>query len=126
MCAVFLFGTSTTASAHNSIVSSDPADGAMLAGAPAQITFPFDKSVPLDTLSIELIDGSGIRTELYEFAHGPSGDTEVVATLPSLGAGETTVRWRLLGPTGNPSPAEWASASGLPRPRRRPRLPPAD
>ena len=96
------FGFARTASAHNSLVSSDPADGAVLDAAPTQMTFQFDKSVPLDTVSVELIDATGVRTDVEQFAHGPSGDTEVIATLPALGAGEVTVRWRLVGPDGHP------------------------
>jgi copper transport protein len=99
---VCVLGFASPARAHNSLVSSDPADGAELAAAPSQMMFRFDKSVPLDTVSVELIDGTGIRTELEQFAHGPAGDTEVIATLPAIGAGEVTVRWRLVGPDGHP------------------------
>jgi copper transport protein len=97
-----VLGFASPARAHNSLVSSDPADGAELAVAPRQMTFRFDKSVPLDTVSVELIDGTGVRTEVGQFAHGPAGDTEVIATLPAIGAGEVTVRWRLVGPDGHP------------------------
>jgi copper transport protein len=95
-------GLASPASAHNSLVSSDPAEGAALAAAPSQMTLRFDKSVPLDTVSVELIDGTGVRTEVEQFVHGPAGDTEVIATLPAIGAGEVTVRWRLVGPDGHP------------------------
>ena len=46
------------AAAHNTLLSSDPADGAALTELPTQMTLVFDKSVPLDTLSIELIDAT--------------------------------------------------------------------
>ncbi len=82
-CVTVVLATSTTASAHNSLVSSDPADGATLATAPTQLMFVFDKPVPLDTLSVELIDSSGVRTDLTGSAHGPTGDTEVVTTRQS-------------------------------------------
>jgi len=87
LCAL---GFAAPASAHNSLVSSDPAEGATLDAAPTQMAFLFDKSVPLDTISVELIDASGVRTEVAEFAYGPSGNTEVIATWPALGAGEVT------------------------------------
>jgi len=102
LVALCALGFAAPASAHNSLVSSDPADGATLDAAPTQMAFRFDKSVRLDTISVELIDASGVRTEVAEFAYGPSGDTEVIATLPALGAGEVTVRWRLVGPDGHP------------------------
>ncbi len=90
------------ASAHNTLLSSDPVDGGTLAAAPTQMTLVFDKSVPLDTLSIELIDASGVRTTLSGSKHGATGDTEVVTPLPPLPPGEVTTRWRLVGPDGHP------------------------
>lgn len=91
-----------TASAHNSLLSSDPADGATLAVAPTQITWVFDKSVPLDTMTVTLIDATGVRTELEGSVHGPAGDTEVVTPLPALQPGPFSLRWRLVGPDGHP------------------------
>ena len=89
------------AHAHNSIVSSDPADGAVLDQAPTQMSFVFDQSVPLDSATVTFIDASGVRTEL-PIAHGPSGETEVVASLTGLTvAGDVTVRWRLVGDDGH-------------------------
>jgi len=90
------------ASAHNTLSSSDPADGASLAVAPAQITWMFDNSVPLDTMTVTLIDSTGARSELVGSAHGPSGDTEVITPLPPLQPGPVSLRWRLVGPDGHP------------------------
>ena len=89
------------AAAHNTLLSSDPADGAALTELPTQMTLVFDKSVPLDTLSIELIDATGVRTTLSGSTHGASGDTVVVTPLPALTPGEVTTRWRLVGPDGH-------------------------
>jgi copper transport protein len=88
--------------AHNSLVSSNPADGATLTVAPTQIMWVFDKSVPLDTLTVTLIDASGARSELAGSVHGAAGDTEVVTPLPVLQPGAVSVRWRLVGPDGHP------------------------
>src|SRR5688572_12555203 len=89
------------ASAHNSLDSSNPADGALLDAAPGEIRWSFAKSVPLDTLTVILVDASGVRTEIGGSTHG-STDSEVVTPLPTLPGGETTVRWRLVGPDGHP------------------------
>jgi copper transport protein len=98
-----MFGPATgTARAHNSLVSSDPVDGATLPIAPSQIVWVFDKSVPLDTLTVTLIEASGTRTELAGSTHGAGGDTEVVTPLPVLAPGEASVRWRLVGADGHP------------------------
>jgi copper transport protein len=91
-----------TASAHNTLISSDPFDGAELAAAPAQITWTFDKAVPLETLTVTLIDATGARSELSGSTHGAAGDTEVVTPLPALQPGPVSVRWRLVGPDGHP------------------------
>jgi copper transport protein len=90
------------ASAHNSLVSSDPADGATLTTAPSQITWEFANAVPLETLTVTLIDPTGARTELAGSTHGPSGDTQVVTPLPPLPSGPVSLRWRLVGPDGHP------------------------
>jgi copper transport protein len=92
---------SGVAYAHNSLVSTDPAEGAVLATAPTEVSFVFDKSVPLDTATITYIEPTGVRTEL-PIAHGPSGDTEVVASLAGLTvSGEVSMRWRLVGADGH-------------------------
>jgi copper transport protein len=92
---------SGVAFAHNSLVSTDPAEGAVLAAAPTEVSFVFDKSVPLDTATITFIDPTGVRTEL-PISHGPSGDNVVVASLAGLAvAGEVSMRWRLVGADGH-------------------------
>ncbi len=90
------------ASAHNTLLSSDPADGSSLTAAPTQITWSFNKSVPLDTMTVTLIDATGVRSELSGSAHGDVGDTEVITPLPALKSGPVSVRWRLVGPDGHP------------------------
>lgn len=111
------FGISSGAAlAHNSLISSDPADGASLAMAPAQIVWMFDKSVPLETLTVTLIDVSGARTEIAGSIHGSSGDTEVVTPLPALQPGSVSVRWRLVGPDGHPITGRVDFTVGAPAP----------
>lgn len=90
------------ASAHNTLLASDPANGSVLATAPSQITWVFDNEVPLETLTVTVTDASGSRTEAGGSTHGPAGATEVVTPLPSLGSGAVSVRWRLVGPDGHP------------------------
>ncbi len=90
------------ASAHNTLASSDPAEGATLATAPTQLTLVFDKSVPLETLSIEMIDSTGVRTDINGSVHGPNGDKEILTPLPSIPPGAVSVRWRLVGADGHP------------------------
>ena len=90
------------ASAHNSLVSSTPSDGAILDTPPASVTLVFAKEAPLETLTVTLIDATGVRTELTGSTHGPTGTSEVVTPLPPLTAGTASLRWRLVGPDGHP------------------------
>jgi len=93
---------SSTAWAHNTLLSSDPADGAALAVAPTHITWAFDNAVPLETMTVTLIDATGARSELNGSSHGAAGDTEVLTPLPPLQPGPVSLRWRLVGPDGHP------------------------
>jgi len=91
-----------TAWAHNTLVSTDPAEGAVLATSPTQIAWVFSKEVPLETMTVTLIDASGVRSELAGSIHGAAGNTEVVTPLPPLSPGAVSLRWRLVGPDGHP------------------------
>jgi copper transport protein len=87
-------------SAHNTLEGTDPADGAVLTAAPTHVRFDFKSAVPLETATVQVIEASGARTDAT-LTHGATDDV-VVATLPALAAGETTLRWRLVGPDGHP------------------------
>jgi methionine-rich copper-binding protein CopC len=78
--------------AHNTLLSSDPADGASLSAAPTQVVWVFDNSVPLDTMTVTLIDASGTRRTVAR-----NGDVPRV---------EVT------------DPLAWHICSGLPQPWR--------
>ena len=98
-----IFGLSAgRALAHNTLLSSEPADGATLVSAPTEITWLFDNDVPLETMTVTLIDVTGARTDLSGSIHGPDGDTQVITPLPVLQPGPVSVRWRLVGPDGHP------------------------
>ncbi len=88
--------------AHNTLLSSDPADGAVLPAAPEQITWTFDNTVPVETMTVTLIDATGARRDLPGSTNGPARDTEVVTPLPDLEPGAVSLRWRLVGPDGHP------------------------
>lgn len=96
------FVGASPAYAHNTLLTTDPADGAQLDVAPTSVVFVFANAVPLDTVSVDLIDAAGVRSELTQIGTGPAGDTSVVATLPQLPPGEVNIRWRLVGPDGHP------------------------
>lgn len=91
----------TPASAHNSLLGSEPSNGAQLTEAPRQIVWTFDRAVPLETMSATLVEASGARRDLVDSFHGEVGETVVVTPLPLLEDGPFTVRWRLVSADGH-------------------------
>jgi copper transport protein len=90
-----------SALAHNSLSSSEPASGAVLSDAPTQIRWIFATDVPLDTMSVTLIDHLMVRTELMGSHHSTASEREVITPLPQLEDGLVSVRWRLVSPDGH-------------------------
>ena len=88
--------------AHNSLVASTPNDGENVEVPPTEVVWTFAKAVPLETLTVTLIDSAGVRAALPGSTHGPAGETQVVTPLPALTPGPVTVRWRLVGADGHP------------------------
>lgn len=89
-----------SASAHNTLESSDPADGAVLDASPPTWTVTFDKDVPIDSASGVLQGPDGARTPLPSPRHGASA-RDVVFDLPTPLSGAYTARWRLVGTDGH-------------------------
>lgn len=89
----------TPAGAHNALEQVDPPDGTMLSDG-ASITFRFSADVPLETMSVEVIDAASTRTAVVGLRQGVSA-REVVAPLTPGLSGAITVRWRLVGPDGH-------------------------
>ncbi len=86
--------------AHNTLISTDPADGSTVEVAPSRVTLTFDE--PAQALGTEMVvlgpDGSTVST----------GDAELVdstvsqALVPDLPAGMYTVQWRVTSADGHP------------------------
>ena len=94
------FFTSNLALAHNNQTDSSPKNGDTLAAAPATWTVSFAKSVPLNSVSGEVITSDGTRTPLTQFVHG-SSDSVIAFSLPTGLTGSVTARWRLVGVDGH-------------------------
>lgn len=87
------------AQAHNSLISTDPADGASLEAAPTQITLTFDAEV-LALGTVLDVQGPGGQA-----ADGDAVIADNVVTQPlhaDLPAGEYTVSWRVTSADGHP------------------------
>lgn len=88
----------TGASAHASLNSTEPADGAVLENAPTSYNLIF--SEPVSPLSLKLIRSDGSATVLERFAL--KGNVLEVEVPPNLGRGTHVLSWRVVSEDGHP------------------------
>jgi len=89
----------TSASAHDSIVGSDPADGAELTGSPTQVVLSFSAEIQAVGNQVVVSDAAG--TEVASGEPVADGSTATLP-LPTLADGEYTVTWRVVSSDGHP------------------------
>jgi copper transport protein len=83
--------------AHATLVSSDPADGAVLAAVPSRLVLTFNE--PVSPLVLRLIDDKGEATTLAYHIE----DTAVVVDRPgAIGRGSHALSWRVISADGHP------------------------
>lgn len=96
--------TAVRADAHNSLQSTDPADGSTLATPPTHVTLTFDE--PAQALGTEIVvlgpDGSTVSTGTVELVDS----TVAQALAADLPAGAYTVQWRVTSADGHPLSGE--------------------
>lgn len=97
---VLLLQTPQSALAHAALISTDPAGGAVLQAAPAQVTLHFNE--PVAPLVFRWIDPDGAVQDIPpEAIH--AGDGFVSLTPPAaLGQGTQTLSWRVASADGHP------------------------
>lgn len=87
------------ASAHASLVSTDPAEGAVVPEAPDVVTFTFSEPVSLAGDSLQAYDAAGDPVDVDASAR----DEVVIADLPDdLDDGTYVVAWRVVSSDGHP------------------------
>ena len=102
-----LFGTllfAGPASAHATLIISDPSDGARLKTAPKTVTLNFDENVGIGSVGyVHVTDQSGKSVDARAAYH-PGGDGSRVADdlRDSLGDGTYTVSWRVISADSHP------------------------
>ena len=95
-----VLGLATPALAHNTLIGSDPAEGAKLSAGPARVTLTFDQPVQNDFNTITVTARDGTHWE-----GGPAAvqGNAVSAPVRPLGpAGEYTIGYRILSADGHP------------------------
>ena len=89
------------ASAHASLETSDPANGAVLTESPSQIVLGFDESVDIALGAIRLYDGRGHEIDVGA-AHHQGDNTHVAVNVPKLAADVYVVSWRVVSADSHP------------------------
>lgn len=95
-----LLALAAPAQAHDSLISSDPEDGATLETSPEAITLTFSADVLEVSPLVRITDESG--TELAEIVPGVEGPTATAQLEEPLPAGTHTVQWRVVSSDGHP------------------------
>ncbi len=104
-------GGAAPASAHATLVGSDPAEGAVLDAAPDVVTFTFDEPVSLPAQGVQVFDAAGEPVE----SDSSSRDTEITTDLPDrLDDGSYVVVWRAISADGHPIAGSLTFAIGAP------------
>ncbi|MEU9142397.1 copper resistance protein CopC [Streptomyces sp. NPDC048349] len=111
-----LFATASPASAHAALTASDPADGAVVATAPAQVTLSFSEQVALGDDSIRVLDPQGKRVDTGELRDMCSGSTVRYGTALHAGLpnGTYTVAWQAVSADSHPIAGAFTFSIGAP------------
>jgi copper transport protein len=94
LLALMLAGA-TSASAHAALLSSDPAQNAVVQTAPTEVVLHFSEQVTLAADDMRVFDPAGKRVDSGSTGHNGSDDTTArVALASGLAQGTYTVAWR--------------------------------
>jgi len=89
------------ASAHASLLSSNPSNGAVLTSSPMEIRLVFSEPIVIE-LSQMMLAGPGARTIRLDSRGDPHEVRALIATLPSLANGGYRVDWHIISADGHP------------------------
>lgn len=112
LLAVLLVGVAAApASAHATLVSSDPAEGEVLPESPGEVTFTFDEPVSLVADGVQVFDADGEPVR----ATASARDEIVTAEIPDeLADGTYVVTWRIVSADGHPVAGSLTFSVGAP------------
>lgn len=114
VAALAVVGSAGPASAHATLVSTDPAEGAVLPEAPGEVTFTFDEAVQLVPEGLLAFDAEGRRVDIDPSAKG----VDVTGELPGdLDDGTYVVTWRVVSADGHPIAGSLTFHVGSPSPK---------
>jgi copper transport protein len=90
-----MFVAAPEAGAHATLVTTNPANDAVVAASPARVVLRFDETVETAFGSVRVFDANGIRVDTGGLSR-PSSDSVAVAIGHRLGRGTYTVAWRVI------------------------------
>ncbi|MGN9907689.1 copper resistance CopC/CopD family protein [Phytohabitans sp. LJ34] len=104
-------GPAAPARAHAALLGTDPADGAVLPDAPAEVTLTFNEPVQVRTGAVRLLNAAGTEQP----AEVRTVDTRIVLTVPpGLGDGSYVITWRVISADSHPVAGGLTFAIGAP------------
>ncbi len=121
---LLVVGAAAPASAHATLVATDPAEGDVLDRVPDVVTFTFDESVTLPADAVQAFDAAGDPVE----SDSTSSGTEITTDLPDrLDDGTYVVVWRAVSADGHPIAGSLSFSIGAPSPEvAAPKVPASD
>lgn len=106
-----VIGSAGSASAHATLIDTDPGEGEVLATAPEQVQLTFDEPVRLQESAVRLFDASGDELEV----EARTVDAEVAVTFPGeVDVGTYVVSWRVISTDGHPIAGSLTFSIGAP------------
>ncbi len=102
------------ASAHASLVSTDPADGSVVRGVVHTVSATFDESVGITEDSLRVFDPAGHRVDVGGTHQGSGPATIQVSLSSSQSAGTYTVAWHVVSADTHPAQGAFTFSIGHP------------
>ncbi|HEX9031109.1 MAG TPA: copper resistance protein CopC [Streptosporangiaceae bacterium] len=113
LAAIGMVAGAPAALAHATVVSTSPADGAIVARAPSRVSVTFDEPVGITAGSLEVFAPDGSRVDTGGAAHStPEGIR--VALRPGLVHGTYTVGWHVISADSHPVHGAFTFSIGAP------------
>ncbi|HXS63102.1 MAG TPA: copper resistance protein CopC [Streptosporangiaceae bacterium] len=100
--------------AHATLVTTDPADGAIVKQAPTSVSATFDQSVGVSSTSLEVFAPNGSRVDTGGTIHGSKPQEITVKLKTGLGHGTYTVGWHVISADSHPVQGAWTFSVGAP------------
>ena len=102
-----------SASAHATVVTTDPADGTLLASAPARVTVTYNEAVSLQLGALRVFAPDGSQVEIGTADHlNGKPETATVPLKAGLKNGTYVVSWRVISADSHPVRGAWTFSIG--------------